>query len=218
VPRFLINNSSINTKECEMKNLLLTIVTFSVLLLIGCQENSITDPIQGTGIQKTDDPTVRTGTIALEGMLQDPHPVMNSYYIINGEIQYQQTVVMLDPIPPNPQYSVSLSLSVSADFTYLCTVCEPQSDNASVGSIAIETNDNFYVPNGGTFILRKSFPILGRDDGMVLTCSFLVTIDGVTLSELWLDLNDGNHTQNELNKNVGPDPITYPPVVRNQTN
>jgi hypothetical protein len=53
---------------------------------------------------------------------------------------------------------------------------------------------------------------------MVLTCSFLVTIDGVTLSELWLDLNDGNHTQNELNKNVGPDPVTYPPVVRNQTN
>ena len=35
-----------------MKNLFLTLAVFSVLLLIGCQENSITDPIQDYGITK----------------------------------------------------------------------------------------------------------------------------------------------------------------------
>jgi hypothetical protein len=210
--RFLINKSSINKKECAMKNLLLTLVSFSVLLLIGCQENSIVDPIQDTELQKTDDPAVTTGTIVLEGMLQDPHPVMNSYYIINGEIQYQHTLQLLDPIPPNPQYIVSVSLSVSANFTYLCTVCTSPSDDALVGTIATGTNDNLYVPEDGISVLEKTFEILGRDDGMVLKCRFLVTTDGIGLNEMWLALNDDHG----INKNSIPgDTLTYPPVVIN---
>ena len=68
-----------------MKNLLLTIAVFSALLLIGCQENPMTDPVAFNKMDENQDsdPT-RTGTIALEGLLQDPYPVMNSYFIING--------------------------------------------------------------------------------------------------------------------------------------
>jgi hypothetical protein len=201
-----------------MKNLLLTIVAFSVLLLIGCQENSITDPIQNSELQKTDNPSVLTGTIALEGMLQDPHPVMNSYYIINGEIQYEHTLQYLDPIPPNPQYTVSLNLSVSANFMYLCTACEPQSDQVSVGTLLTETNDNFYVSEEGIYLLEKTFAIQGRDDGMVLVCRFMVTTDGIGLNEIWLELNDGIPTVNELNKSGNSITVTYPPVVNNQSN
>lgn len=200
-----------------MKNLLFTLVSFSVLLLIGCQENSITDPIQNTELQKTDDPTVTTGTIPLEAMLQDPHPVMNSYYIINGEIQYQHTLQLLDPIPPNPQYIIYLDLSVSANFTYLCTVCEPQFDEVSAGTILIESNDGFYVSEEGIYMLEKTFLIQGRDDGMVLKCRFMVTTDGIGLNAMWLELSD-DPTTNELNKNVDPEPVTYPPVVNNQIN
>jgi len=201
-----------------MKNLLLTLVTFSVLLLIGCQENSIVDPIQDTELQKTDDPTVTTGTMILEGLLNDPHPVMNSFYIISGEIQYQHTLQILDPIPPNPQYMVSLDLSVSANFTYLCTVCEPQTDNATVGTLLISTNDNFYVSEDGIYMLEKTFPIQGREDGMVLKCSFLVTTDGIGLIEMWLVVGGDNSGSNVLNKNSEPNPFTLPPVVNSQTN
>jgi len=201
-----------------MKNLILTFVAFSVLLLIGCQENSITNPIQDKGLQKNDNPSVTTGTILLEGMLQDPHPVMNSYYIINGDVQYQHTLEFLDPIPPNPQSIVSLNLSVTANFTYLCTVCTPHSDNVSVGTITIETNDNFYVSEEGIYMLEKTFPIQGRDDGMALKCRFMVTTDGIGLNEMWLELNEGSQTNNLLNKNVPPEPVTYPPVVNNQIN
>ncbi len=201
-----------------MKNLLLTLVVFSVLLLIGCQENSITDPTQYAEIQKTDDPSFQSGTIVLEGMLQDPHPVMNSYYIINGDIQYQHTLEFLDPIPPNPQYFVSLDLSLSANFTYLCTVCEPQSDEASVGTVLEETNNNFYVSEDGIYMLEKSFLIQGRQDGMVLVCRFLITTNGIGLNEMWLEVGDDNPGSNELNKNIQPDPVIYPPIVDAQYN
>jgi len=176
-----------------MKNLLLTLAFFlSVLLLIGCQENSITDPIQNTELQKTDNPSILIGTIALEGLLNDPHPIANSYYIINGEIQYQHSLEFLDPIPPNPQYSISLNLSASANFMYLCTVCEPQSDQASVGTLLAETNDNFYVSEEGIYLLEKTFSIQGRVDGMLLKCRFLVTTDGIGLNAMWLALPDNN--------------------------
>jgi len=199
-----------------MKNLLLTLAVLFGLLLIGCQENSIVDPLQDTQLLKTDDPSLTTGTIVLEGVLQDPHPVMNSYYIISGEIQYQHTLEILDPIPPNPQYIIYLDLSVSANFTYLCTVCVPQFDEVSAGTILFESNDGFYVPEEGIYMLEKTFPIQGRIDGMVLKCSFLVTTDGIGLNEMWLEINEGTPEINNLNKNVEPDQVTYPPVENNQ--
>ena len=57
-----------------MKKLLFSLVVFSGLLLIGCQENNITDPISSESIQK-DQPTggnVITGSIPLEGILAIP--------------------------------------------------------------------------------------------------------------------------------------------------
>jgi len=195
-----------------MKNLLLTLAVLFGLLLIGCQENSITDPIQDTELQKDDSPNVSRGTIVLEGVLNDPYPVMNSFYIINGAIQYEHSYQLTEPIPP--QYMITVDLSVSANFTYLCTVCEPQTDNVSVGSISASTFDSFYVSKEGIYLLEKTFPIQGRNDGMVLKCSFLVTTDGIGLNTMWLELVDVN-SQNELNKNVGPEPVTVPPVIKN---
>jgi hypothetical protein len=180
-----------------MKNLILTLVAFSVLLLMSCQENSITDPIQNTELQKTDAPSVTTGTILLEGMLQDPHPVMNSYYFINGEIQYEHTLQYLDPIPPNPQYTVSLNLSVAANLTYFCTVCTPEFDEVSAGTVSDETSDNFYVSEEGIYLLEKTFVIQGRDDGMALVCRFMITTDGVGLNAMWLELSNDITTVND---------------------
>ena len=188
-----------------MKKLLFSLIVFSVLFVIGCQENSITDPVQfdqKDKIKKTSDPFVNSGVITLEGMLQDPHPVMNSYYIINGEIQYQHTLQILDPIPPNPQFLISLDLSVSADFTDYCTVCEPPTTGFSAGSISIETNNIIYMSEDGDGIysLEKSFPIQGRTDGMVLMCRFNVTTVSLELNAMWLKLPDINDiTSNQTN-------------------
>lgn len=181
-----------------MKKLFLTIVTFSILFVIGCQENSITDPItvEPTNKVQQTDPSHK-GTITLERMLTDPYPAMNSYYIVNGEIQYQHTVQLLDPIPPNPQYVVSLNLSVTAGLTYLCTVCGDNNDEGFDGYIETETDDTFLLPENGIFYLVKTFSIQGRDDDMVLKCRFLVTMDSVELNEMWLELPETNVVNNE---------------------
>jgi len=172
-----------------MKNLLLTLIVFSVLLLIGCQENSITDPVQDSELQKADDPLVQDGTITLERVLIDPYPVMNSYYIINGEIEYQHTLQIIEQVPA--QHLVCLKLSVNADFTYWCSVCEPEPiENNIVGFISSVSEDIISVSEGSTYLLQKTYRIEGREDGMLLRCRFYVTTSGIELNEMWLEVGD----------------------------
>jgi len=182
-----------------MKNLIITIAVFSVLVLIGCQENAITDPVRDSELQKNDGPPVNQGTMSLQRILTDPNPVMNSYYIINGEIGYQYTLQILEPMPPNPQYVISLDLSVNADFTYWCSVCEPEPNDRRVGNISREINEIIYLYGESNHVLIKTFRIQGRDDGMVLMCKFLVTPNGIELGEMWLEIHNYSSTTDDQN-------------------
>ena len=172
-----------------MKNKLSLIITLFVMVFAGCKENTITNPLQDFELQKpknNHDPSVHTGTILLDRMFRDPYPVMNSFYIIKGQIHYQQSVRILDPIPPNPQYIVSLILSVASNFTDFCTVCEPQTISTSIGTISIKTNDLLYIPGERGYTFEKTFPIQGREDKMLLACKFFVTTDSVVLNTMRL--------------------------------
>jgi len=185
-----------------MKKLFLAIVTFSVLFVIGCQENSITDPVTNeptSKVQQTD--PSHKGTIPLERILTNPYPVINSYFTINGAIEYEHTLVIREPVPPETY--VSLNLSVSADLTYFCTVCSPPDEDALVGIISSESSDEVFISmwEDELFLLEKSFPIQGREDGMVLKCTFQVTANGVELNEMWLVLPEGNSNNNASNWN-----------------
>jgi hypothetical protein len=171
-----------------MKKFFLTAVALSVLLLIGCQENSITDPIGDVGqqdLQKNDDPLVHQGIIELNAILEVPD-LTNSFLQISGQIEYVHELVFVDPIPPAPQYYVSLSFQVNADLS------DPYSENHQDLTISSESQDVIYVSEDGIYLLEKSFTVRGRNDGMILLCRFLVTTDGVGLNEMWLVLPEGN--------------------------
>jgi len=192
-----------------MKNLFLTIAFFSVLLLVGCQENSITDPITTESVNKDQISagTLTSGTIPLQGIVVLPG-LGQTYYSIEGVINYTHKLVLLDPIPPAPQYYVDLNLSVSADLNN-----ESQTERNTL-SISSESEDVFYVSEEGIYILEKSYPILGSNDGLALVCRFLVTTDGIGLNDKWLVVN----AEDELNKSGTPgDPVTFPPVEINFT-
>jgi len=191
-----------------MKNLFLTIVVFSVLLLIGCQENSITDPIQDEGLQKTDDPSAHQGIIELEEMLVVPG-AFQSYYSIEGQINYTHELVLVDPQPPAPQYYVALSLNVNADLR------DPSSLTDPLWGITGRSEDIIYVSEEGIYLLEKYYTVQGRKDGMLLMCRFLVTTDGVGLNEMWLVIPEETSQLPGLNKSKGNDPQTLPPVKRN---
>lgn len=190
-----------------MKNLFLTIAVFSVLFLIGCQENSITDPISTESVNKDQISagTLTSGTVSLEGLLVVPGKGQ-TYYSIQGVINYTHELVLLDPIPPAAQSYVDLNLSAKANLNDVSTT------ERNTLSISSESEEFIYVSEEGIFILEKSFPVHGSNDGLALVCRFLVTTDGVGLIDKWLVVN----AEDELNKSSTPsDLVTYPPVEIN---
>ena len=188
-----------------MKKLFLTIAVFSILLLIGCQENSITDPIQDTQIQKNEKPLVNRGTMILEGILADPSQMFNSYLEIRGGIDFVHETILVDPIQPSHQQYVTLNLSVNAEIYNL--------NPSRTWKISTKTEDVIYVSEDDIYQLVKSFPIQDRSDGMVLVCSFLVTANGVRLNTMWLAEPEDDFTFNKTNE---LDPVTMPPVQLSQ--
>ena len=167
-----------------MKNLFISLVAVSVLLVIGCQENSITDPVSNKSVNKDQSPgPYQHGFITLEGALSDPYPIGNSFYIISGQIEFEHRLV-------SPNY-VSLHLLTNASLQYLCTVCSPSEDDVCGEFISTDSEDYLFIAGSFT-MLEKSFTIQGREDGMNLKCRFLVTSGGIELNAMWLALPDNN--------------------------
>jgi len=188
-----------------MKKTIFSIVVSVVLLFIGCQENSITDPVPTDPLNKTQNQgtTTTSGYFPLEGILISPTNVFNSYFSIEGGINYVHEKVFLDPIPPAPQYYISLKFTVEA------VLSDPVSTGHNSWNISSESEDYVYVSEEGMLVFEKTFPVQGREDGLALVCRFLVTADGVGLSDKWLVV--GYDIQ--LNKGTtNGDAVNYPPV------
>ena len=172
-----------------MKNLFVYLVVATVLFVLGCQENSIIDPVANGPIEKVRPVTPNTyihDFIRLDGALNDPYPIGNSFYIISGQIEYEQRTVYVDPMLPTSQRHASLNLTTDADFKYFCTVCPPSAEDDLEGFISDVSEE--LVPIGGNYVslLEKTYVIQGRNDGMVLKVRFLVSSGGVELSAMWL--------------------------------
>ena len=171
-----------------MKNLFVCFAAVAVLFVMGCQENSIIDPVLTESINKnqTTSPKIIRGSIPLEGILV-VHGGFQTYYDIEGQINYTHELFPLDPAPPAPQYYINLNLSVRATLT---------DEGHNAFRISSRSEDIVYDSGDGTSILQKSFPVLGRNDGMVLICRFLVTTDGIELTAKWLAFNDDHGINN----------------------
>ena len=162
-----------------MKKLFLTLVTFSILFVIGCQENSITESVtvEPTNKVQPTNERIHKDIIWLEGLLVDPSEPFNSYLSISGQIEYEHIVVG----EPSPIAEVFLRFLIEANLQDTNPFTDP------IMSISSQTKDQIYVSEFG-YMLKKSFPIQGRIDGMVLVCQFLVTTESVSLSSMWLEL------------------------------
>ncbi len=174
-----------------MKKLLLTLVAVSVLFVIGCQENAITDPLSPnspefqvvgneTAVKNitNDIPVV----IKFENELLSPYLTFGECFIVGGTINVDHKVFQLDPIPPNPQYRVVLKLCMDAEM------------NCATGYernrwfIRCDTDNTIYFIGDEVFKLTKYYTVEGRSDRMQLAVNYDVTIDGVTLKDMKLRL------------------------------
>jgi hypothetical protein len=172
-----------------MKTLFVTFTALAVLFVMGCQENSITDPLTSESANKIQIPyTALQGIIPLNGMLNDPYPIGNSYYIISGQIQYKFRKVFEEHGQATLKYQISLCFNISADLHYFCTVCSPSYVDVLAGFVQAESEDYFGVQSTCSKLLEKTFTIQGREDGMLLKCRFSVKSGRIELNSMWLAL------------------------------
>jgi hypothetical protein len=178
-----------------MKNLFLFFVAVSVLFAIGCQENTITDPLstESPGIQSVTNVTaVKNLTpdlndvpdiIRFENELPSPYPsLVPECFIVAGMIEVDHKVWPLDPIPPNPQYRITVGLRIDAEMN-----CGDERAR-NRWFIECDTENTIYFSGDEAFTLTKYYTVEGRSDRMQLVVDYEVTLDGVSLKSMELRL------------------------------
>lgn len=174
-----------------MKTILVNLLVIVAIFLLGCQENQITDPIlEGTTDKTQIQDEYKYGSIAFQRMLTDPNPVGNSYFIIYGQLDYKYKFVAANPMVPSSKTHFDLNLNIIGDMSYYCSVCPYSEEDELAGSVEAGSNDMILVTGHFISQIEKTYRILGREDGMVLKCRFLITTSSVELSAMWLALEN----------------------------
>ena len=158
-----------------MKKLFLTTVIFSVLLFIGCQENSITEPV-GT-LEKTGDPVNRE-IIQMNFVIEDP--IAGNIELV-GEVYYTHELANSDQL--SNLFLVSVSLDFNAELNDMLGMMHLEWSSSG------KSEDSMYISEEGIYILQKAYGITNRND-VVLIVQYLVTTEGVGVPNCWLEIID----------------------------
>jgi len=184
-----------------MKNLFLFFIAISILFVIGCQENTITDPLstETPGTQGVTNETVdknvprdyqdHPNIIKFQKKLESPFTTFyNHTFEVRGAITFEHNVIYLNP--PGPLYRATVYLSIDAELK------ETWLGGSARWTITGETKDVIYLFGNHSVILVKYFKVEKRSDGMGLACRFGIDKDGVALIDLWLTSPDGDSINN----------------------
>ena len=158
-----------------MKKIFLTTVVLSVLFIVGCQENSITEPV-GT-IEKTGD-RVNRELIQMNFMIDDP--LIGKVELV-GEVYFTHELANSNQL--SSQFLVSVSIELYAELNDM--LGRMHMDWSSSG----KSEDSMYISEEGIYILQKAYSITNRND-VVLVVQYLVTTEGVGIPNCWLALID----------------------------
>lgn len=155
-----------------MKKILLIIAALSVLFVIGCQENSITDPF--STLEKTGN-SVTKDTIQINFVIEDP--LAGSSELV-GVVYYTHELLNSDQL--NNQFLVSVSLELNSLLNDMLGMMHLEWSSSG------KSEDSMYINEEGIYILQKSYSITNRND-VVLVVQYLVTTEGVGVPNLWLE-------------------------------
>jgi len=158
-----------------MKKLFLITVVFSALLLIGCQENFITEPV-GT-LEKTGN-SINREFIRMNIVIDDP---LAGKVELVGEVYYTHELANSDH--RSSQFLVSVSLELNAQLFDMLGGTHPEWSSSG------KSEDSMYISEEGIYILQKAYSITNRDD-VVLVVQYLVTTEGVGIPNCRLELID----------------------------
>jgi hypothetical protein len=166
-----------------MKKLILISVIFSLLILVGCENNSNVNPVSSESINKTQPSgnEITRGDIPLNKILVLPG-LGNEYYELSGKVHYTDEVLPINPQGKAKKYDVKLGIDINAKLTDINSNQKEQNE----WYVTKESDQLIYVSEEGIYLLEKVYPVSGRNDGLDLVCTYLVTTDGVGLSSVKL--------------------------------
>ena len=176
-----------------MKKVLFSSVILSFLLLIGCQDNSITNPVSSQPLNKSNinQAEIAQRIIPLDYKLMDP--VRGDIeYRLSGNIDYSDELIKPGPSETVLEKDVKLDNSVMA---YL-TIISPSDIKVKTWKISSESDDLVKFISDNRVVLVKSYPVKGMKDITDLVCTFVVSTKGEELKSVNLETP-------EVNANVG---------------
>jgi hypothetical protein len=178
-----------------MKKLFLTLISCFILFALGCQENSLTEPLVSEVAEKDkfQEDTFHHGFIKLYGMLADPSRPFNCCLEIRGAIEFEHRLVLIEPTESTSLYYASLQLTIEAE------IFDPNSPTDPIWPISESSHDKIDVQAEQVSSLIKHFKLQDRNDNMYLVCKFVVTSDFVRLDKMWLKV-PGLHFSNHNNQ------------------
>ncbi|HSD64719.1 MAG TPA: hypothetical protein VLB50_13030 [Ignavibacteriaceae bacterium] len=175
-----------------MKKVIFSLFISSVLFLVGCQENSMTNPVSSDLVNKaslTHETTLR-GTITLDQRLANPVIKGNPDYIVNGKINYTESIspqngpqITAVASTTAPRIDVGLDISVDATVKGVSSTKAGQNE----WKIFSDSKDQVFVNEDVGTVLVKSYPLPGRTDNLELVCTFTVTAKGIRLDSVILN-------------------------------
>jgi hypothetical protein len=187
-----------------MKTLNLFFVFFFVLLISGCSENSITDPVSSEINGKPYiSGNTHSGTLMLNHILV-VQGLGNSYYSLEGTIDFVHKFIQQDALPPAASQYINLDLNISAKLS------DFNLPGQSSWKISSESNDIIYNINDIIYVLEKVYSVQGNEK-LNLICRFIISMDGIELNEIWLA------NQEKIYQDTRSDQIPleiYPPVKK----
>jgi hypothetical protein len=153
-----------------MKTFFITLVAFSLALIIGCQENLINEP-ESSSLLKDKRPEVSRIKICCE--VKDPE---YSICRLNGCVDYTYTIIT-NKMGPRKITEISLNIYMNS------VLCD------KLGMVHLEwraegrSSEIVTVSEEGILLLEKTYSITNRPD-VVLLVKYLVTTNGVGIASV----------------------------------
>jgi len=166
------------------KILFFAVVSSFLLLLIGCQDNSMTNPVSSQSLNKTDPigSNYVENAIPLNYKLMDPVN-KDIEYKLSGDIDYTEEILKPSSQDIVPQIDIKLNNSVSANLKIISS-SDIKLDSWKISS---EADNLVKIISDKADILVKSFPVIGNADKLDLICTFTVSQEGEELTNVSLE-------------------------------
>ena len=166
-----------------MKKTFISLSIFSILFLIGCNQNSMNNPVGPQGINAVNKTSqnIKTGTIKINRILELPG-WGNTYYQINGMINYKEELYPQNLSPSTSKPNVNLDIAIDATLTNSNLI----NNENRAPDVYANTDSLIYVSEEGIYLLTKTYPVEGLKNNVDLVCTYLVTTDNVSLNQIEL--------------------------------